>query len=113
MPGIVPFDRLTHLHVTTDARDCDGRYEQDYVWVPNDDETFRDMWSWHVARAAARDYDHNATFERGVTLDGLPFADYAATTEEGYSSEYVTGCDGCCDPRATRYRDHTAELAGY
>lgn len=110
---IVPIDRLTHLHVSTDSRDCDGRYEHDYIVVPREGVSFRQLWAAHVEMLASRDYDECAEFERTTDRDGLPCVEYSARTDEGYRREYTYGCDGECDPRVYRYRDHTAEAMGY
>lgn len=110
---VVPFRALTHMHVTTDGRDCDGRIERDYVWTPIG-MSVREAFTWQVGVLTDVADGVPVRVERGSDEDGCPFVDAWQQTEEGYHSERVTGCgDERCDREARRYRDHTAERAGY
>jgi hypothetical protein len=111
---IVPMSRITHAHVTSDSRDCDGFYENDYVWFPPEGMTFAEVWMGSLVADSAVDWHHSQTLERGVTADGYPTYEFYAITDEGFRREHYVGCDDySCDPNRRRYRDHTAESMGY
>ncbi len=111
---LVPMSRITHAHVMTSSRDCDGRYEHDYVWTPREGKDFRVLWTEHAASEASITWNFQNRTTRTVDADGYPVLESYFVTDEGYRSEYIRGCDDeDCDPRARRFRDHTAEAAGY
>lgn len=110
----VSFHRLTHVHIDRTARDCDGRYDRDLVFFPNERETFREMWTWAVMRRVDVSWNSAVTLRRGTDEDGMPFAEYHALTEEGFEHEDIYACDDPrCEAGTHRYRDHTAESMGY
>lgn len=109
---LVSPNKLTHLHVSTTARDCDGLYEDDYVLVPAN-QTARELFAHLAVRATQRSWDHNIRLTREVTSDGLPTFEYSASTDEGWRHEQVYACDDDCDTGERRFRDHTAEAEGY
>lgn len=106
-------DTMTHVHVESNSRDCDGAYERESVWTPTGADSFRDLWTYAALSNLGRDWEFDATFTRGTTEDGAPFVEYWARTDEGYRRERIEGCADDCDRDARRYRDHTAEAAGY
>lgn len=111
---VVSMSRLTHIHVTRTSRDCDGRYDHDSILVPGAHETFRELWTYCALRHVDVTWNRNVEVERGTRDDGLPFVEYVADTDEGFVHEYAHGCDDeNCDPSFRRFRDHTAEAAGY
>lgn len=110
----LPISRITHVHVESESRDCDGRHSGETVSVPNPGETGRDLFTWWVRHIVQWQAPYASTIERGVDDDGNPFLEHREDTEEGWHHAVYTGCaDERC--RLDRYvrRDHTAEAAGY
>ena len=111
---LVPMERITHAHAYRSSRDCDGKYERDYIWFPREGKTFAEVWTETVARESSADWHVRFTAERTTDPDGYPVLRTFAVTEEGYAEEEYVGCDDDqCDPNWRRYRDHTAEAMGY
>lgn len=95
-----------HAHVETSTADCDGRYNNDYVSRPTTDE---DDYSFMVRRMSM-DTSPNAR-QATLTVDNDGYV-WSENTEEGFVNVQVRWCrEDCADD--TRYRDHTAEAAGY
>lgn len=110
----VSLNTLTHVHVVRTARDCDSRYDRDYIATPGPGETFRELWTGYAMRRLDVTWNYNVLVRRGTDEDGYPFLEYVADTEEGFEHEDIYGCDDPqCDPDKTRFRDHTAEAMGY
>jgi hypothetical protein len=110
----VPLRRITHLHVESESRDCDGRHSGGAVFTPNDGETGQELFTWWVRHELQFMAPVGALIERGTHQDGQPYLDVRESTEEGWRSTHVTGCDSTvCRLDYYRRRDHTAEAAGY
>lgn len=103
-----------HAHVGTESRDCDGRYTGIYVEMPNDDERCDLLGDLYFKQ---RVLDDIVSLHGDGTLKVSPTGlDWYEQTDEGYRSAEVLWCadDTCSDIRPRhRYRDHTAEAAGY
>lgn len=110
---ILPIRRITHLHVESDIRDCDGRYSGESVYIPRDGETGQELFTWWVRHELQFLASVGASIERG-TDDGRPFIEVWESTEEGWRTARITGCDSTiCRLGHNRRRDHSAEAAGY
>lgn len=110
----VSLNRLTHVHVLRTSRDCDGRYDHDYVVTPREGETFRELWTDYAMRRVDVTWNYNVRVERSTHEDGTPYVQYSADTDEGYEYEETYGCDHKrCIPGTQLFRDHTAESMGY
>lgn len=105
--------RVTHVHVSRDARDCDGRIEDDRVFRLSPDDP-DNVWTWYVGHVLRFLSPEGESIERDTTRDGYPRLIVDRQTDEGYEHTELIGCDDPeCDPHAYRYRDHTAESMGY
>jgi hypothetical protein len=113
-----------HAHVSSESRDCDGRYSGGYVFRRFNKErtgTQREWDDWldlyHLLVqdvAMVPDVDKTTIEIKPSKTGGYTF--YAAQdTEEGYRCEIAVMCqDPDCDLlEGERFRDHTAESMGY
>lgn len=101
----------THAHVSSQARDCDGRYLKDWTEVPTTEE--------RTSEYGELDFK-NRVLASVVTLYGYGTLDvtpegfvWAETTEEGYCHVSVGWCDEEDCDRTSSQRDLTAESMGY
>lgn len=101
-----------HAHVASTSRDCDGQYDNDYVDVQYDDESEYDFEIRMLARLVSVWAD-KGTLDVRTDSDGLPIMEWSQPTEEGYVFIAAAFCRNQCNSDARRYRDHTAEAAGY
>ena len=96
-----------HTHISTDSRDCDGRYTN--TWVNDQRIQFHDL---PLTYGIQGNFDSN--FDESADGEQLLYRFTASCpTEEGYRSVTAYECESTnCDRKGT-HRDHTAESMGY
>lgn len=125
-----------HAHISRDSRDCDGRYEHDYITVASQcnfnacrEDFFHhpNRFDWNAYQPVTNEAEFRymlLDLDEWDNQDGhYRFEPYGnipdsfcrdRSTEEGYESEHVQFCyDWTCDLGEKRFRDHTAEAHGY
>lgn len=94
-----------HAHVSTRSADCDGIYDRDYVMRPEGEQ---DRYGFRIGVLG-----HVVSFHATASLDMRENRfTYHEATEEGFRAAEVEFCDRDCSDKE-RYRDHSAEAAGY
>lgn len=123
-----------HVHVDSESRDCDGRYDRSHVTKPSDlrdiektevtlgqDQTVhqvvtsaRDVWRLMVQTYVYTDADYGKAEIEVERRGGDTYLTQSRRTDEGYESMQLRTCSdtGCIDEPSS-FRDHTAEAAGY
>jgi|SRR6478609_5162722 len=99
-----------HAHVCSVSSDCDGRYDREYI-----DQNMKGLDSYDLLReifvTIAPTYgEQTVTWTFNDEHERLELS-YA--TEEGGCAYEVYICTNKCDPSKGKFRDHTAEKAGY
>lgn len=106
--------RVTHAHVSSQSRDCDGEYRSGYIAAPTVEEIADDhgdyLFRERMIAGLVSVYAEQGTLE--VTPDRV---EWHQRTDEGYTSSTLIWCDDTtCDTGQPRWvRDLTAEKAGY
>lgn len=110
------FADMRHIHIDTQSRDCDGRYDRSHIhtpgkpWRDDDPGDFQQLWRTTAHWTLPIGHWHEAAeikVEEGRISWWL-------RTDEGGESGVMVACeqDHCAHDAAT-FRDHTAEAAGY
>lgn len=100
-----------HAHVSTESRDCDGKYERQYTRKPRAGQTDDDFRADTLWALLPIDLGPESDPVR-VMFTRFGF-DFTEPTEEGYRAVDVTWCTDDDADQPARYRDHTAESMGY
>lgn len=98
-----------HAHVETIQRDCDGRYDRNYVVNSEQGQDDQAFQSYVLGTFLPLDYRGESV---QVTFTPTGFH-YSEPTDEGYYMLSVEWCHHDCDTDARTHRDHTAESMGY
>lgn len=117
------FAEMRHIHVDSSSRDCDGRYDHGHVVRLNSmrpealrpeylggEPRFFDLVSY-VFRNEAAIWSGRSTIEVDTDEGWMRWS--TATDEGGAAGEARVCGDPWCAYDESRFRDHTAERAGY
>lgn len=109
-----------HAHIETYSRDCDGSYYNEYIMPLSAEEVAE-----HVKADGVNDF-HDIHFQQRIlcmlvslhtdaNIQVTPAGfTYHEPTDEGFRTSEAVWCeDEACDPRASQYRDFSAEAMGY
>lgn len=100
-----------HAHVSTESRDCDGRYTGGHVVEMTLEERCSAFGELEFkGRVLTNVVTLHGAGTLQVTPDGL---EWWEQTDEGYSAADVRWCEDECPDERPWMRDHTAEAAGY
>ena len=112
---------LSHVHVHTSGRDCDGLLEhwhREQTYLDPAEYVAQEVAGevrWRVLAAIASPYEGTPDVHLTTDDDGGCVAAVTARTDEGWTRKAWETCD---DPHCERdltahQRDHTAESMGY
>jgi hypothetical protein len=103
-----------HAHIATTSRDCDSTYHNDYVMTKHDEAEDSDFANEVLTHMISAVTFQGAKLE--ITNDDeyrLARIEWSEATEEGFRHKEAVFCTDDCDTGERRYRDETAEAAGY